>query len=54
MLVWLGRNSMIVSWWCLIGQDVIPCWLRGGASWSRRNSMTLISGSFVVVPHYII
>jgi len=19
LLVWLGRNSMIVSWWCLIG-----------------------------------
>jgi len=27
MLVWLGRNSTIVSWWCLI--------------WSGRNSMNL-------------
>ena len=25
MFVWLGRNSTIVSWWCLIGQGVIIC-----------------------------
>jgi len=24
MFVWLGRNSTKVSWWCLIGQDVVP------------------------------
>ena len=24
MLVCLGRNSTIVSWWCLTGQGVIP------------------------------
>jgi len=42
---WSGHNSKIVSWWCLIGQDVIPRWLRGGASWLGCNSVTPISRS---------
>jgi len=41
ILVWSGRNSTKVSWWCLIGQDIITRWLCGGASWSGRNSMNL-------------
>jgi len=36
MLVWSARNSMIVSWWCLICQDVI--------SWNSRWDV-------MVVPH---
>jgi len=28
----------------LHGQDVIPRRFRGGASWSERNSMNLVSG----------
>jgi len=31
LLVWLGHNSMIVSWWCLM--------------WSGGHSMTPFSGS---------
>jgi len=38
MLVWLGRNSTIVSWWCLISQGIIP-WI------SRWDLM--------VVPHLV-
>jgi len=41
ILVWSGRNSMKVLWWCLIGHDVILWRLCGGASWSGRNSMNL-------------
>jgi len=33
---------MMVSWWCLIGQDEIPRRFRGGAHWSERNS-TMVS-----------
>jgi len=50
---WLGRNSTMVAWWYLIGQDVIPWPLlvgaHGGALYLGRNST-----KFVVVPHYII
>jgi len=44
---WSGRNSMIVSWWCLIGQDVIPRWFRGGASLVK----TIFHDGCVVVAH---
>jgi len=50
---WSGHNSTMVTWWYLIGQDVIPWPLimgaHGGASLLGRNST-----KFVVVPHYII
>jgi len=46
MLAWSGRNSMIVSWWCLIGQGVIPWISRWDLMvvphWSGRNS-TLVA-----------
>ena len=42
---WSGRNSTMISWWCLISHDVIPRWFCGDASWSERNSMTPVSGS---------
>jgi len=53
ILVWSGRNSAKVAWWCLIGQHVIP-WpllvgVHGGDLCLGRNFM-----KFVVVPHYII
>jgi len=32
---WLERNSTKVSWWCLIGQDVILWRFRDGASLVR-------------------
>jgi len=72
ILVWFRtsfhKSLGEVSWWCLIGQDIIPRWFLGGASWPGCNSMTPVSGSswwyligqdvilrgFVVVPHYII
>jgi len=46
MLVWSGYNFTIVSWWCLIGQGVIP-WNSMWdpmvvPHWSRRNS-TLVA-----------
>jgi len=53
ILVWVGRNSTMIAWWCLIGQDVIPWPLlvgaHGGASFLGRNFT-----KFVVVPHYTI
>jgi len=46
---WSGRNSTMVTWWCLIGQDVIP-WpllvgVHGGASWSGHNSTRIHGGA---------
>jgi len=30
---WSGRNSTRVSWWCLIGQEIIPWPPVSGSSW---------------------